>query len=70
MPRAWRKASRRSDGSSTVAADSRDWGHIAVAAGYYDQAHLITDFRELTGLTPGAFVRRMDAPRVEASPPA
>lgn len=39
---------------ATVAAD---WGRIAVAAGYYDQAHLIGDFRELVGLTPGAFMR-------------
>lgn len=37
---------------------SADWGRIAVDAGYYDQAHLIVDFRELVGLTPGAFVRR------------
>ncbi len=37
---------------------SFDWGRIAVDSGYYDQAHLITDFRELVGLTPGAFARR------------
>jgi AraC-like DNA-binding protein len=29
-------------------------------AGYYDQAHLIADFRDLVGLTPGAFRRRAD----------
>lgn len=35
-----------------------DWGRIAAEAGYYDQAHLIGDFRDLVGLTPGAFARR------------
>jgi AraC-like DNA-binding protein len=40
------------------AANSKDWARIAVDAGYYDQAHLIADFRQLIGLTPGAFVRR------------
>jgi AraC-like DNA-binding protein len=37
---------------------STDWGRIAVDAGYYDQAHLIADFRQLVGLTPGAFAKR------------
>lgn len=41
-----------------MAATSKDWGCIAADAGYYDQAHLIADFRELVGLTPGAFRRR------------
>ena len=44
-----------------MAATSTDWGRIALDAGYYDQAHLITDFRELVGLTPGAFVKRAGA---------
>jgi AraC-like DNA-binding protein len=34
----------------------RDWAAIAESAGYYDQAHLIADFRELTGATPGALL--------------
>lgn len=40
-----------------MAATSCDWARIAVEAGYYDQAHLIADFRALVGLTPGAFFK-------------
>jgi AraC-like DNA-binding protein len=39
-----------------MTADSHDWVAIAARAGYYDQAHLIGDFRDLIGLTPGAYV--------------
>lgn len=41
---------------------SRDWGRIAADAGYYDQAHLAGDFRELMGMTPGAYIKRGLAP--------
>jgi AraC-like DNA-binding protein len=37
---------------------SRDWGRIATDAGYYDQAHLIGEFRELVGLTPVEYMNR------------
>ena len=43
-----------------------DWVRIAADAGYYDQAHLIADFRELVGLTPGAFVKRAGDLRLSA----
>jgi AraC-like DNA-binding protein len=36
-----------------MTATSSDWGRIAAAAGY-----LIAEFRELVGLTPGAFLKR------------
>lgn len=41
-----------------MAATSCDWARIAADAGYYDQAHLIADFRQLVGFTPGAFFKR------------
>ena len=42
----------------TAAATGSDWVRIAADAGYYDQAHLIADFRELVGFTPADFLKR------------
>ncbi len=39
-------------------ADGLRWAEIADASGYYDQAHLIRDFHEFAGQTPGQFVSR------------
>ncbi|WP_437529478.1 helix-turn-helix transcriptional regulator [Sorangium sp. So ce726] len=50
-----------------MAATSCDWARIAADAGYYDQAHLIADFRQLVGLTPGAFFKRAGG-RMTSSP--
>lgn len=35
----------------------QDWATVAFDAGYYDQAHLIHEFRELTGETPSGFAK-------------
>lgn len=35
-----------------------DWAGVAARHGYFDQAHLVNDFRALTGLTPGRYVPR------------
>ena len=33
------------------------WSGIALDAGYYDQAHLVREFRAFSGMTPEAFMR-------------
>jgi len=37
-------------------ADGAGWATIAIAAGYYDQAHLIAEFRTIAGVTPRALL--------------
>jgi AraC-like DNA-binding protein len=39
--------------------DGRRFAEIAQDCGYYDQAHLNRDFRELGGTTPGEFVAKL-----------
>jgi transcriptional regulator GlxA family with amidase domain len=37
-------------------AGSAGWGQLAVEGGFYDQAHLTAEFRDLLGVTPRAFL--------------
>lgn len=39
------------------AARDPHWSALATWAGYYDQSHLVAEFKELTGLTPSAWTR-------------
>ena len=37
--------------------ETPQWAQVALRAGYYDQSHLINEFRALCGLTPQQFLR-------------
>jgi AraC-like DNA-binding protein len=39
-----------------------DWARAAAALGYFDQSHLIRDFHDFAGTTPGAYLTRLSPP--------
>lgn len=65
-PKMFTKLSRFHHAIRAARAEVRPrWANIAVSAGYYDQAHLIADFRTIAGATPRAFMGELcTVPRV------
>lgn len=61
-PKAFAKLQRFRRALSLVRADaSASWAGIASLAGYYDQAHLIAEFRSIAGVTPQALLGELRA---------
>ncbi len=48
--------------ASIVGEPAVDWARAAADCGYFDQTHMVKDFRALTGLTPGAFRPELACP--------
>ena len=48
--------------------DEPDWPQLAVDCGYFDQSHLIRDFRAFSGLSPTAYFRQQRSIRVNHIP--
>ncbi len=59
-PSVWRRLQRLHGTLRLLrAAETPQWAEIALCAGYYDQSHLINEFRALCGLTPQQLVQRV-----------
>lgn len=59
-PSVWRRLQRLHGTLRLLrAAEAPQWAELALRAGYYDQSHLINEFRVLCGLTPQQFLRRV-----------
>lgn len=63
-PGEWRRLQRMHDVLRRLRAhetprDTPRWTQLALEAGYYDQAHLINEFRALAGLTPGELLQNV-----------
>ena len=55
-PKAYARLARLQRVLGAAAGPKRlDWAQLAVLCGYYDQAHLIQEFRELSGVTPAHY---------------
>jgi AraC-like DNA-binding protein len=46
----------RLERATELAAAGVDWAEVAYACGYYDQSHLVNEFRQVTGATPAQFL--------------
>ena len=54
---------------TALAWPGKDWAQTAADLGYFDQSHLIADFRQFAGLTPAALARRSFHPFVKGERP-
>jgi AraC-like DNA-binding protein len=58
-PRSWRRLIRFERLVGGMASEQApDWADLAIATGYCDQSHMIREFREFAGMTPGDYRAR------------
>ena len=63
-PKAFARLARFRRALRAARRDERaNWASIATSAGYYDQAHLIAEFRAIAGATPRVFLAELRAAR-------
>jgi AraC-like DNA-binding protein len=60
-PKAWARLARFR--RALRMAGSLPWDELALRAGYFDQSHLVREFRAIAGITPGAYVPRPGMPQ-------
>jgi AraC-like DNA-binding protein len=57
LPKSLIRVCRFSQALRTIAPVRRpNWARVAAECGYYDQAHLVHEFRQMSGLTPNEYV--------------
>jgi len=59
-PKAFARVLRFQSAVQTIGATGGDveWAELALRCGYYDQGHFIHDFRDFSGMTPAAYLRK------------
>jgi AraC-like DNA-binding protein len=62
-PRRYGRVLRFQRATALARSAALDWTRIAHECGYYDQAHLIRDFRELADVTPTGLMRARAHPK-------
>ncbi|HET8940050.1 MAG TPA: helix-turn-helix domain-containing protein [Polyangiales bacterium] len=66
-PKTFSKLTRFQRALSVARKNGRtNWANIAAASGYYDQAHLIAEFRTLSGVTPQTLLEELRAQAFES----
>jgi AraC-like DNA-binding protein len=57
-PKTWHRIARLRRVMEAAVRGRQSWARLAVQSGYFDQAHMIHEFRRLTGLTPAEYLAR------------
>jgi AraC-like DNA-binding protein len=57
-PKLFARIKRFEHALRAISCDNLHWTHVAQRCGYFDQSHLIHDFRELSGFTPSELQAR------------